>query len=558
MERSGAGQAPAVSAPVRDDPEDLPSDKIDVGFEGLFADLEKDLAGTVDRQYGVAHETGPAAQTDPEPAHRPVGAPSMAASANVSAQTSWPSAASGSGASAQPQYPDPSAYAAPPVSVGGASGPGQSAYANAERTGEVEPAADDIDNMTWPAAAASLPQVDDNESPPPPGGYDLEEVARAMQESDPSLGGTGVLPPHSKEEQIAAHESEPKSRKGIYAAAAVIAVAVLGAGAFALYDGDAVSVPSGPPPIIAGIQEPLKVFPENTEPEVDPSSAKLIYDRVGATDGGANERLVLPETPEVANLPPAPAVTDGPGALVPGVPKRVRTVVVRPDGTIISDGSDDAPGGTRTVNTVPVTTTPVNPIQPAPAQDAGVQAETVTAAAGGTDAATAPVPGVPAAASPATPSSGETAAPAATADIPSVSPRRKPDAPVQVARAPVAVAPVTATAPARADGPLDLSNPAPAATSAPAPSVGGTIPAGTYIVQVTSQRSEQAAQSAYNTLQQRFPSVLGNRSAVIVRADLADRGTFFRARIPTGSRGEAISLCENLKAAGGDCFVRQN
>jgi len=557
-------QAPSLSVPAQDEPNETSAGEIGVGFEGLFADLERDLAGTVDRQYASAQQSA----VEPAPQPEPVSAPSVTPPVSASGQAAWPSASPGFGSPVKPQDPNPAGVSAPPVSASAYSGPAQSSNYSAERDVAEDPAADDIDNMTWPAAASSLPQVDDNESPPPPGGYDLEEVARAMQESDPSLGGTGVLPPHSKEEQVAAHEGETKSRKGLYAAAAVIAVAVMGAGAFALYDGDAVSVPSGPPPIIAGIQEPLKVFPDNAEPEADPSSAKLIYDRVGGADGGANERLVLPETPEVANLPPAPAVTDGPGALVPGAPKRVRTVVVRPDGTIISDGSDGAETGTRTVNTVPVTTTPTAPIQTPTAQNPSGQAETTTAAVNSSTAAETPAPAIPAPAQPtpaagaATPAESEPAAIVAPADIPSVSPRRKPEPPVQVARAPAATAPVTTPAPVRNDGPLDLSNPgaaAPAATTAaPAPTVSGSIPAGTYIVQVTSQRSEQAAQSAYNTLQQRFPSVLGSRSAVIVRADLADRGTFYRARIPTGSRGEAISLCENLKAAGGDCFVRQN
>ena len=97
----------------------------------------------------------------------------------------------------------------------------------------------------------------------------------------------------------------------------------------------------------------------------------------------------------------------------------------------------------------------------------------------------------------------------------------------------------------------------PAATQASAPAT-GTIPAGTYIVQVSSQRTQEQAQAAFGDLQRRYGAVLGGVSPVIERADLGDRGTFYRVRIPTSSRDDAISLCERLKAAGGDCFVRRN
>ncbi|WP_186387926.1 SPOR domain-containing protein, partial [Stappia sp. TSB10P1A] len=113
------------------------------------------------------------------------------------------------------------------------------------------------------------------------------------------------------------------------------------------------------------------------------------------------------------------------------------------------------------------------------------------------------------------------------------------------------------------------AQPQPAATQAPATQApatqasapaasGGTIPAGTYIVQVSSQRTREQAQTAFNDLQRRYGSVLGGVSPVIEQADLGDRGTFYRVRIPTSSRDDAISLCERLKSAGGDCFVRRN
>lgn len=410
-----------------------------------------------------------------------------------------------------------------------------------------EPAqSDDIDEMIWPDAAAAIPVADDEDTPPPPEGYDLDAVARAMQESDPSLDGSGVLPPHPGKERAAAPGYERNSRKGLYTAAGVVAVVVLGGAAFLLFDGSSVDVPSGPPPVIAGLQEPLKVYPDNKPAPTENSASKLIYDRVGTPEDQTKERMVLPEETKPAELPPAPEGTQASDPLVPGAPKKVRTLVVRPDGTIISGAPDTPP--VRTVETTPVRPTAETPA-PAPAPATPESGTQPAPAAEITKPAEPETPQIVASTETGTPEAGSPAA------VLTAVPRKKPAVPVQVARAP---APQT-TAPARNDGPLDLSKPAPAAPQASAPVANtGRIAPGTYVVQVTSQRSEDAARSAYQTLQQRYPNILGAKQAVIVSAKIEDRGTFYRARIPSGSRDEAISLCESLKSAGGDCFVRRN
>ena len=422
--------------------------------------------------------------------------------------------------------------------------------------------ADDIDDMAWPAAADAVRDLSDDDTPPPPEGYDLDAVARAMQESDPTLKGSGVLPPHSRAEQAAVPHAEERSRRGIFVAAGVLGVAALGAVGFFFLDTDTIAVPDGPPPVISGLQEPLKIFPEEQDPSAgNNQSAKLIYDRVDGRNENAPTQLARPETPEPASLPPAPAGVQSGAELVPGATKRVRTVVVRPDGTIVS-GEDAAPAATGTAQ----------PTAPAPAEPRVVATQPITATPSPEPAA-APTPAEPAAATPqpatpapTTPAIVAAAEPAAPVEepagpVPTVLPRKKPAAPVQVAQAPAA-----ATNPAPAtqnNGPLNLSQPASApasaTTTAPAAAAAGTgsIPAGTYIVQVTSQRSAAAASDAYSSLQRRYPSIIGNVNAVIVAADLGDRGVFYRARIPTGSRDEAIRLCEQLQGAGGDCFVRR-
>lgn len=89
----------------------------------------------------------------------------------------------------------------------------------------------------------------------------------------------------------------------------------------------------------------------------------------------------------------------------------------------------------------------------------------------------------------------------------------------------------------------------PAATS---PAVAG------YWVQVSSQRSESEARTAYQSLQSQFPSLLADREPMIHRVDLRE-GSFFRAMVgPFPTADGASNLCGALKAAGGVCLVQSS
>jgi cell division septation protein DedD len=109
---------------------------------------------------------------------------------------------------------------------------------------------------------------------------------------------------------------------------------------------------------------------------------------------------------------------------------------------------------------------------------------------------------------------------------------------------------IAAAPSARAPTAVASANSAPAA----APSSGGR-----YAVQVTSQRSEGEAQTAFRALQAKYPNQLSGRAPIIRRADLGDKGTFYRALVgPFASAEEAAGLCSGLKAAGGNCIVQRN
>jgi hypothetical protein len=78
--------------------------------------------------------------------------------------------------------------------------------------------------------------------------------------------------------------------------------------------------------------------------------------------------------------------------------------------------------------------------------------------------------------------------------------------------------------------------------------------AGSFAVQLAAPHSEAEAQSASTRLQTKFAGALDGLQPVIRKAELKDK-TVYRVRVVGLSRAAAISLCEKLKAAGGACFL---
>jgi hypothetical protein len=148
-----------------------------------------------------------------------------------------------------------------------------------------------------------------------------------------------------------------------------------------------------------------------------------------------------------------------------------------------------------------------------------------------------------------------THAPAAIAPKPAPAPRSSANAPLSLvpgSQGSAAPAQPPRTQVARAE-PAN----APLATTptgaSPAPAGGG------YSVQVTSQRSEADAESSYKELQAKYPGQLASHHASIRRADLGEKGTYYRAMVgPFASADAAASMCSSLKAAGGSCIVQRN
>ena len=89
------------------------------------------------------------------------------------------------------------------------------------------------------------------------------------------------------------------------------------------------------------------------------------------------------------------------------------------------------------------------------------------------------------------------------------------------------------------------------AASAVAPGAGG------YWVQVGSGRDEKDSVALWHQLKAAHPSILGDASHAIVRADLGPgKGVFYRVHVgPYDSANAAGAVCGRLRAARADCFL---
>ncbi|MGQ0682812.1 SPOR domain-containing protein [Bradyrhizobium sp.] len=304
-------------------------------------------------------------------------------------------------------------------------------------------------------------------------------------------------------------EEQPRKRGGIITVAAVLVLAVVGTGAAFAYRTFVGSPRSGEPPIIKADHSPTKIVPAQSE------AAPKAPDRM--TFGDGNEKIVpREETPVDVNARSGPRVVFPPLNQNANPPSPASVVPNPPPANTAANGTlpNNEP---RRVKTLSVK---------GDAADAGMP--------GG-----APKPGA-APAQVAAPRTQPAAPPPATA------PRNPPTSANASANAPLSLTP---GAPAANEPPQRVA----AVNPAPAPTSGG------YVVQVSSQKTEADAQASYKSLQGKFPNVLGSRSPLIKRADLGEKGVFYRAMVgPFGSRDEAVQFCGSLKTAGGQCVVQSN
>lgn len=77
-----------------------------------------------------------------------------------------------------------------------------------------------------------------------------------------------------------------------------------------------------------------------------------------------------------------------------------------------------------------------------------------------------------------------------------------------------------------------------------------------FLVQINSQRSEEAAWAAWDKLRKKHGALLESREAIVQRADLGTEGIVYRLRIKgLATKKEANGFCGKLQSSGLPCFV---
>lgn len=88
---------------------------------------------------------------------------------------------------------------------------------------------------------------------------------------------------------------------------------------------------------------------------------------------------------------------------------------------------------------------------------------------------------------------------------------------------------------------------------------GPALAAGDYFVQLASVKSDEGARQEWLRLQKVHPTLFDDMALVVQRADLGDRGIFYRIRIgPFPNRATAQDMCAQIKAAKLGCLVVRN
>ena len=122
-----------------------------------------------------------------------------------------------------------------------------------------------------------------------------------------------------------------------------------------------------------------------------------------------------------------------------------------------------------------------------------------------------------------------------------------------------ATAPETKSQPKPATAPTPASAATPTA-EAPRPTVtyrsDGAL-SGSHLVQIGAFRSQAEADGQWSKLQGKLGEYLDGKSQDVERADLGDKGTYYRLRIgPFASADDAKTYCAGLKERGTDCLIK--
>lgn len=260
--------------------------------------------------------------------------------------------------------------------------------------------------------------------------------------------------------------------------------------------------PQAPPPPSPGpaTQASASQAPTSAPVQASANQAPAAKQSADPVPGGA---AVVPVPPP----PAAEAAASGQSFGLSGMlePKKVKTVIVRPDGTIVSDNTQPAE---------PAISPPITPAQ---------NTASGTTAPAGTDMPSG------------------TAAPSGTDDTGAIPPAAAPK--VEAAK-PTQVAQAKPRRIAEADA--EANDTARAADQTPG-----------FSVQLAAPASEAAALKSIAKLQRQFGGELAGRRLKYHRATVGNKSVY-RVRVVGLSHAEATALCQKLQAKGGACFVAKD
>ncbi|WP_448187717.1 SPOR domain-containing protein [Azospirillum sp. sgz301742] len=307
----------------------------------------------------------------------------------------------------------------------------------------------------------------------------------------------------------------PRRRRGLLAlGASVVGIAAFAGVILYAYRGDRAG-PDGGPPVLEADATPTKLRPEQPGGMEVPHQDKLVFDRLNQSakdDRPKVEHLlpppeqplprpvVTPQVPAMPTLPPPPAVAPLPSGSTTTVPRGIPDDVMQP-------------------------VVPQPPVQ--------VQA------------------GLP----PALPAGGQSSQ---VASLPSVPPKAVPKPP-QPVTAPGALAPSKAApTPPAAAAPGTAPKAAPAApqpATAQPPKAPAAATGGGFRIQLASVHSEAEAAAEWKRLAARHPDALGGLSMQVAKADLGEKGVFYRVQGGSVDEARAKSICAQLKTQNVGCVV---
>ncbi len=285
----------------------------------------------------------------------------------------------------------------------------------------------------------------------------------------------------------------------------ILGVAVAAGAGWYFLKGSGVTFTPGEVGFIKADPTPYKIRPDSPGGMQVENQDKLVYDRVTKGDAPARVENLLPPVEEPKAPPPKPKVE------TPPEPPKAEVAKVEP----LVEPAKPAPGPVPEVAKAPEPAKPepakVEPPKPAPVKEAAKPevdplAAEVAAATAGRTSATGPIAVAPSAATPA-----PTPAPAVK--------------PAETKTAMAVLAPATVSGPA-------------------------------FQVQLASVLSEDAAMAEWKRINGAHKDILGSFSPAVTKADLGDKGVFYRLRAgPLADKAAADALCASLMAAKVGCIV---